>query len=204
MVGGVAGSYLLGMQDVGGGLLLPLTAIQLLWINVIGNGAPALAMGLDRNENVMHRPPRDPQAPLLDRASLRFIVVTGVAKALTGGTLLVLLPRYGFSLALTRTAVFLYESIAQLAFAYPSRRVNVAPLPNGWLHLAVLFGVGLQVLAIGVPGLRVLLGLETPPLPLLLWMAGGVFISWLVAEIFSRVVWASGHQREASASNIQH
>ncbi len=204
VVGGAVGSYLLGMQDVGGGLLLPLTAIQLLWINVIGNGAPALAMGLDRNENVMHRPPRDPQAPLLDRASLRFIVVTGVAKALTGGTLLVLLPRYGFSLALTRTAVFLYESIAQLAFAYPSRRVNVAPLPNGWLHLAVLFGVGLQVLAIGVPGLRVLLGLETPPLPLLLWMAGGVFISWLVAEIFSRVVWASGHQREASASNIQH
>jgi Ca2+-transporting ATPase len=189
VVGGAVGSYMLGMQDVGGGLLLPLTAIQLLWINVIGNGAPALALGLDRNENVMRQPPRDPQAPLLDRASLRFIVVTGIAKALTGGTLLVLLPRYGFSLALTRTAVFLYESIAQLAFAYPSRRVNVLPLPNAWLHLAVLFGVGLQILAIALPSLRLLLGLETPPLPLLLWMAGGVLISWLVAEIFSRVAW---------------
>ncbi|MBL8190443.1 MAG: cation-translocating P-type ATPase [Acidobacteria bacterium] len=196
VVGGAVGSYLLGMQDVGGGLLLPLTAIQLLWINVIGNGAPALALGLDRNENVMNRPPRDPQAPLLDGASLRFIFVTGVVKALTGGTLLVLLPLYGFSLALTRTAIFLYESIAQLAFAYPSRRVSVSPLPNAWLHLAVLFGVGLQVLTIALPSLRLLLGLEITPLSLLLWMAGGVFISWLIAEIFSRVAWERGDRHE--------
>jgi Ca2+-transporting ATPase len=202
VVGGAVGSYLLGMQDAGGGLLLPLTAIQLLWINVIGNGAPALALGLDRNENVMHQPPRDPQAPLLDRASLLFIVVTGVAKALTGGTLLVLLPRYGFSLALTRTAVFLYESIAQLAFAYPSRRlISTRPLPNGWLHLAVLFGVGLQILTIALPSLRALLGLEPLDLAAFTWMAGGVLLSWIVAEVFSRVVWTRSHSRAAAASH---
>ena len=196
VVGGAVGSYLMGLQDVGGGLLLPLTAIQLLWINVIGNGPPALALGLDRNENVMRQRPRDPQSPLLDPASLRFIVISGVVKALTGGALLVLLPRYGSSLAVTRTAVFLYESIAQLAFAYPSRRVSVMPLSNGWLHLAVLFGVGLQAMTVLLPGLRVLLGLETIGMPVLIWILIGVLVSWLVAEIFSRQAWMRRHRRE--------
>jgi P-type Ca2+ transporter type 2C len=204
VVGGAFGSYLMGLQDVGGGLLLPLTAVQLLWINIIADGPPALALGLDHNPGVMEERPRDPHAPLLDPASLRFIMVTGVVKALTGGALLVLLPLYGFSLAVTRTAVFLYESIAQLVFAYPSRRVSVLPLPNGWLHLAVLFGAGLQILTIALPSLRLLLGLEPLGLQILLWMAGGVLVSWLVAEVFSRFAWARGHRRGVAASSGHH
>ena len=128
VVGGAVGSYLMGLEDAGGGLLLPLTAVQLLWINIIADGPPALALGMDRNPGVMQQRPRNPQAPLLDPASLRFIVVTGVVKALMGGVLLVALPRYGLGLNATRSAVFLYESIAQLVFAYPSRRVSVLPL----------------------------------------------------------------------------
>jgi hypothetical protein len=124
----------------------------------------------------------------------RFIVVTGVVKALTGGALLVLLPSYGFSLALTLTAVFVYESIAQLVFAYPSRRVSLLALSNGWLHLAVLLGAGLQILTISLPGLSLLLGLEPFGLPVLLWIVVGVLLSWLGADIFSRVAWAQGHQ----------
>ena len=194
VVGGAVGSYLMGLQDVGGGLLLPLTAVQLLWINIIADGPPALALGLDHNPGVMEQRPRDPRAPLLDRASLRFIITTGVVKALTGGVLLVLLPRYGFNLAVTRSGVFLYESIAQLVFAYPSRRVSVLPMANGWLHLAVLLGVGLQVLTITLPSLRFLLGLEPLGLRVLFWIGGGVLMSWLVAEVFSRFAWARGNQ----------
>lgn len=194
VVGGAVGSYLMGLHDAGGGLLLPLTAVQLLWINIIADGPPALALGLDHNPGVMEQRPRDPHAPLLDSASLRFIVVTGVVKALTGGALLVLLPLYGFSLAVTRTAVFLYESVAQLVFAYPSRHVSVLPLTNGWLHLAVLMGAGLQIMTIALPSLRLLLGLEPLGLPVLIWIAGGVLLSWLVAEIFSRVAWERGHR----------
>jgi len=190
VVGGAVGSYLMGLEDAGGGLLLPLTAVQLLWINIIADGPPALALGMDRNPGVMQQRPRNPQAPLLDPASLRFIVVTGVVKALLGGVLLVALPRYGFGLNATRSAVFLYESIAQLVFAYPSRRVSVLPLSNSWLHLAVLLGAGLQILAITVPGLRVLLGLEWLALPALIAMVSGVVLSWVVAEAFSRIAFA--------------
>jgi P-type Ca2+ transporter type 2C len=194
VVGGALGSYFMGLEDVGGGLLLPLTAVQLLWINIIADGPPALALGLDRNPGVMEQAPRDPKSPLLDASSLRFIVFTGTIKAVMGGLLLVWLPRVGFTLNTTRSVVFLYESIAQLVFAYPSRRVSVLPLFNRWLHLAVLLGVVLQLVAIGWPAMRLLLGLEPLNLAALGWMASGVLLSWIVAEVFSRVVWSRHHQ----------
>jgi hypothetical protein len=70
----------------------------------------------------------------------------------------------------------------------------VLPLPNDWLHLAVLFGAGLQILTIALPSLRLLLGLEPLGLPGLLWTAGGVLVSWMAAEVFSRFAWARTHQ----------
>jgi Ca2+-transporting ATPase len=199
VVGGAVGSYLLGLQDAGGGLLLPLTAVQLLWINIITNGPPALALGLDRNPGVMAHPPRDPHTPLLNQAALRFIITTGVIKAVMGGALLILLPRYDFSLNATRSVVFLHESIAQLIFAYPARRASVKPLTNYWLHLAVLLGVGLQILTITLPGLRAVLGLEPLNPVALTWLAGGVLLSWVTAEIISRLAWARNHPHNVAA-----
>ena len=189
VVGGVVGSYLLDLKDPAGGLLLPLTAVQLLWINIVADGPPALALALDRNPGLMEQPPRDPKAPLLDRASLQFIVVTGVVKAATGGALLFTLPLYGFSVAVTRTLVFLFESIAQLVFAYPARHVQVIPLVNGWLHLAVVLGIVLQVATVLVPSLRLLLGLEPLGADAIIWVGGAVLLTWAVAEIVSLVMW---------------
>src|SRR5690242_4387407 len=65
VVFGALGSLLSGLRDPSGGLLLPLTAIQLLWINVITNGPAALALALDRNHGLMRQPARDPRSPLL-------------------------------------------------------------------------------------------------------------------------------------------
>jgi len=195
VVGGVIGSYLLDLQDASGGLLLPLTAVQLLWINIVADGPPALALALDRNPGLMEQPPRDPAAPLLDRASLQFIVVTGVVKAATGGALLFTLPLYGMSLAATRTLVFLFESIAQLVFAYPARHVQVIPLVNGWLHLAVVLGIALQASTVLVPSLRLLLGLESLSVDAFVWVTGGVLLTWAVAEGVSHVMWRQSARR---------
>ncbi|MGE3179469.1 MAG: cation-translocating P-type ATPase [Vicinamibacterales bacterium] len=185
---GLGVSYALGLQEVGGGLFLPLTAVQLLWINVIADGPPALALALDRNPGVMQQRPRPANSPLLDRASLRFIIVTGVMKALAGVGLLVALPLAGYSLDQTRTAVFVFEALAQLAFAYPARRVSVAPLTNAALHTAVLLGGALQVATVFVPGLRALLGLEMIDGQAWTAIAGGVLACWAAAEVIGRRV----------------
>ena len=97
VVGGAFGAALMGLRDETGAILLPLTAVQLLWVNIITDGPPALALGLDQDPGVMRERPRDPQAPLLDRESLRFILTTGCIKAAIGGALLVAMPLIGFS-----------------------------------------------------------------------------------------------------------
>ncbi|MDX2030183.1 MAG: HAD-IC family P-type ATPase [Blastocatellia bacterium] len=183
---GVVGSFALGLRDEAGALLLPLTAVQLLWINIITDGPPALALGLDHSPGVMQQPPRDPRSPLLDRPSLRFIIITGLAKTLIGCLLLYLLPTLGYGQEMTRTMVFLYASIGQLVFAYPSRHIGARPEQNPMLHLAVILGIGFQLLTAYIPWLRALLGLETPDLRGLVIVTLSVALSWLIAETTSR------------------
>ena len=196
VVFGLGASMLLGLHDSAGGLFLPLTAVQLLWINIIADGPPALALAFDRNPGVMSQPPRAPTSPLLDHLSLRFILATGFAKAIVGLLILVLLPRYAYSLDETRSAVFLYESLAQLVFAYPARRISVQPLRNVVLHASIVFGVGLQGLTIAVPALRELLALAPLDAHALLAVAAGVIASWGVAEAFGRLQ-RRGRERSA-------
>jgi magnesium-transporting ATPase (P-type) len=145
VVMGVIGSFFLGLHDETGRLLLPLTAAQLLWVNVVTDGPPALALGLDRDAGVLRQSPRDPKQPLLDSHSLRLILTTGIFKALVGGALLIGLPYLGYSLTTTRTLLFLYMTIGQLMFAYPARRIAGRPQTNIALHLAVILGTGLQL-----------------------------------------------------------
>jgi Ca2+-transporting ATPase len=143
VVGGAFGAVLMGLRDEAGPILLPLTAVQLLWVNIITDGPPALALGVDRDRGVMQEKPRDPQGPLLDRESLGFIVFAGIITATVGGTLLVAMPLIGFSVLETRTAIFLHATIGQLSYSYPARRINAPPQFNGALHLAVSLGIGL-------------------------------------------------------------
>lgn len=78
---GMVLAALLGLRDEAGHLLLPLTAVQILWINLVTDGLPALALSLDRNPGVLDRPPRPKESPLLDGPSLRFVLLTGALKA---------------------------------------------------------------------------------------------------------------------------
>ncbi len=119
---GVVGAAIGDLRDEAGDLLVPLTAAQLLWINVIADGPPALALGVDRTRGVMQRRPRSPSAPLLTRAGLRFIFVSGILKAALGLALFFGLPELDYTGIEAVTAVFLYESLAQLAFVYPARQ----------------------------------------------------------------------------------
>jgi Ca2+-transporting ATPase len=187
VVGGAFGAALMGLRDETGAILLPLTAVQLLWVNIVTDGPPALALGLDRDPGVMRERPRSPQAPLLDRESLRFVLTTGCAKAAIAGVLLVAAPLIGFSLMQTRTAIFLHATIGQLFYAYPARRITAPPQFNGALHLAVILGVGLQLMTVLFPALRALLGLEPLTLEMLILVTTAILLTWGVAEAYSRI-----------------
>lgn len=193
VVGGALGAAAMGLRDESGALLLPLTAVQLLWVNVVTDGPAALALALDRDPGVMRERPRDPLEPLLDRESLAFILSAGGIKAAIGGALLLALPAFGVSLAETNSAIFLHATIGQLFLAYPARRIGLPPAPNGALHVAVALGVVLQLAVVALAPLRAMLGLAPVAGMTLGLVAAAVLLTWIGSEAVSRAV-ASAHR----------
>ncbi len=182
ILGGTIGAWALGLHDASGALFLPLTAAQILWVNFLTDGPPALAIGVDRNVDLMHAPPRPPASPLLDPRSLRFVVLAGGLKASLSGALLFALPQLGSTLLATRTCVFLHTTLAQLMLVYPSRRVGGRAQTNLALHASIGIAVALQFATLLLPPLRSALGLVVPDLRESLLVAAAVALTWAGAE----------------------
>ncbi|MEY4636240.1 MAG: Calcium-transporting ATPase [Acidobacteriota bacterium] len=182
-------AFWIGLRDTDGSLMLPLTAAQILWINLMTDGLPALALALDRTPGVMQQPPRPAASPLLDRPSMRFVIGVGAMKALLALGILGAIPMYGYSLDETRAVTFHFMAVGQLLLTYPSRHTWMHPLPNKYLHAAVAGGIGLQVVAATVPAASRLLG--NAGISVELWgvVLGAALLSWALAEVWSRAVW---------------
>jgi Ca2+-transporting ATPase len=156
--GAAAGSLVSGLRAPEGSLLLPLSALQILWINFLGDGPPALAMALDSSKSVLQEAPRARHAPLLDRAAWRFVAADGAVKGGLGLALLVCLPWLGADLAETATAAFLYEGIAKLLSMFPARRLHGRLRPNPWVFAATAASVLLQLASVTLAPLRSVMG----------------------------------------------
>ena len=92
------------------------------------------------------------------------------------------------------------RSLGQLLLTYPARRAWTYPLPNPSLRLAVLGGIGIQLVAAWLPFTSELLGDASIPMSLWLVVFGSAGLSWALAEAVSRIVW----QRPTSgASDIR-
>ena len=197
VAGGAVVAFAIDLRDETGGLMLPLTAAQILWINLLTDGLPALALAFDRTPGVMQQKPRPADSPLLDQPSVRFVVGVGSMKAALALAVLGALPTFGYSLEVTRAAAFHFMAIGQLFLTYPSRHTWMRPLSNPYLHAAVVGGVGIQLAAASMPFVSSLLG--SAALPVELWAV--VFVaavgSWGLAELMSRLTWRHMGQREA-------
>ena len=85
----IIGADILGLTGTDGHIFLPLLAVQILWINLITDGGPALALGVEPAEpDQMAYPPRSTQEPVIDRAMWGTILLVGGIMSL--GTLAIL------------------------------------------------------------------------------------------------------------------
>jgi Ca2+-transporting ATPase len=182
-------AYVWGLRDSTGALLLPLTAAQILWINLMTDGIPALALAFDRTPGVMQVPPRPATAPLLDRPSMQFVIGAGVGKALLALSVLGLVPLLGYSLDTARATAFHFMAIGQLLLTYPARHTWMRPLPNRALHVAVVAGIAVQVLASLMPLTAGLLGNAAIPAALWALVAGMAVLAWGFSEAVARIAW---------------
>jgi Ca2+-transporting ATPase len=80
-------------------------------------------------------------------------------------------------------------AVGQLLLTYPSRHTATMPLPNPYLHAAVLGGIAIQVAAGLVPAISTLLGDAGLPVELWAVVFGTAALSWAIAELWSRRVW---------------
>jgi Ca2+-transporting ATPase len=140
------------------GLPLPLTAIQLLVLNLITDGAPALALGLEKGEpDIMDRPPRPMEEPVVNRPMVWGIVVQTIA--ITAATMIAFvigLRRFPDDLAAAQTMAFATLSISELFRAYTSRSeryslFGIGVLSNKNMQWAVLASLVVLLSIIYVP-----------------------------------------------------
>jgi Ca2+-transporting ATPase len=150
---------------------LPLLPIQLLWINLVTDGLPALALATDPiDPDVLTRPPRRQDAQLIDRAFLQRIVLTGF---LTAGVTLIAFA-YEFyadaSVIDARNAAFSTLVIAELLRAFGARSEVLTVVQVGLFSNMRLFGIvvasfALQLLIHHLPVLESVF--ETEPISVL-------------------------------------
>ncbi len=170
------------LLNQGAELILPLTAAQILWINLLTDSLPALAITVDKNPGVLAMPPRQSSSPLLDRSSLQFIVWVGMIGSLFALAILLLLPQFGVDVHLTQTITFCYLTVVQLFFMFPARRSNILPKKNVLVFAAVLTALIAQMLVLVLPQGRALLGLVVLDVQVLTLLLALVFVSWALAE----------------------
>ncbi|KAA9154735.1 cation-translocating P-type ATPase [Microbacterium lushaniae] len=157
-----------------GELVLPLLATQILWINLVTDSGPALAMGVDPEiDDVMDRAPRGPHDRAIDGGMWIGIVVTGLVISIV--TLLTmdvflpggLVPGGTDTLDVARTAGFTTLVFAALITAFTARSAESSAarglFSNPWLWGAVTLAVVLQVAVVSLPPLQAAFGTATLP-----------------------------------------
>ena len=154
----------IGLRAEGDAVVLPLLATQILWVNLVTDGPPAIALGVDpADPDLMSRPPRPPGEPVITPRMWRGIALVGVVMA--AGTLLVLdaaLPggfvqgsgdmRYARTMAFTTLVLFQLFNVVN---ARSDERSAFAGLfTNRWLWAAIGLSLALQALVVYVPVLQ--------------------------------------------------
>lgn len=162
---GVVGAAVIGLRDNHGALILPLLATQILWINLVTDTAPALAMSIDpQSDDVMARRPRHPSDRIINARMWFDVMQIGLVMALASLlTFDMLLPGGYFagtqSMETSRTAAFTVLVLAQLFNAFNARSESASAFrglfDNRWLWAAVALGAALQVAVVQWSALNV-------------------------------------------------
>jgi Ca2+-transporting ATPase len=165
-IGLMAGASLLGLP-------LPLTAVQILYVNLATDGLPALALAVDPPEkDLMRRHPRDPRSGIFTRPVVVLMALGGAWSTLVNLSLFVWAINSGMSIAEAMTMTFVSLVLIQFfkAYCFRSDRHSILnqPFANKWLNRAIVWELVLLASIIYLPFLREPFG--TFSLPLTDWV----------------------------------
>jgi len=142
------------------GLPLPVTAVQILWINLISDGFPNLALTIDpRRSGIMKEKPRSSKEPLMSLWMILLISFISLVSGLAALLFFYYVYRNSSNIALARSVAFATLGLNSLFYVFAVRTLTVPfwknnLFENRWLILAALFGLSLQILPFTTPSLR--------------------------------------------------
>jgi len=175
---------------------LPIRPLQILFLNLVTDVFPALALGVGEGEAaIMKRPPRDPKEPILTRRHwIEMGGFSGLITAAVLGVLVLALVGLGMEQERAVTISFLTLAFAPLWHVFNmrdrgSRFLSNEVVRNRWVWGALVLCTGLLVAAVYMPGLNTLLKVKDPGLTGWGLVLGASLLPWLVGQIFRS--WAS-------------
>jgi P-type Ca2+ transporter type 2C len=183
-IGLMAGSALLGLP-------LPLSAVQILFVNLATDGLPALALSVDPAEpDLMRRKPRNPRTGIFTPAVVILMVIGGMWSTLVNLGLFTWALSSGRSLSEAMTMAFVSLILIQFFKAYNYRSDHLSVFAgifsNRWLNLAILFDLLLMVAILYLPFLQA--AFDAYPLPLEDWLV--VFaIAFTISPVLELAKW---------------
>jgi Ca2+-transporting ATPase len=183
-IGLMAGASLLGLP-------LPLSAVQILYVNLATDGLPALALAVDPPESdLMRRKPRNPRTGIFTRPVVTLMTVGGLWSAMVNLSLFAWALNSGRRLEQAMTITFVSLVLIQFfkAYNFRSDRHSVLhkPFANKWLNRAIVWELLLLAAIIYVPILHEPFG--TFSLPLIDW-AVVIILAFTVSPVLELAKW---------------
>ena len=177
-------------------LPMPLLPIQILWVNLVTDGLPAMALGVDQKEkDLMDRPPRNPKESIFAQGLGRKIAFRGIMIAFITLCVYILAFSYSFgSMEYARSAAFTTLVISQLCHVFDCRSEKYSVFEigfgNKYLLLAVASSLLMQLVVLYVPFLQEIF--QTKPLDILTWAviilaASSMSIAFGFYRLFCRI-----------------
>jgi len=157
------------------GMPIPLRPVHLLWLNLVSDGAPALALGMEKGDkDIMKHPPRPPKEPVINRDMAIGIGVIALVDAIAILSVFYLgLQRYPGHLEAAQTLAFVTLCVSELVRAFTARSeyhsiFSIGVFSNRWMAWAVGFSLLLVLTVVYVPFLQPFF--DTVPLTLDDWL----------------------------------
>lgn len=177
------------------GLPVPMTAIQLLWINLVTDSFPALALGVEKGtKDIMEEKPRDPKEPLLDKDTSIVIAIQSIAITIaTLGAYYYGIKTYGLDSEGSRTLAFATLITSELLRAYSARNADhtlgeIGVFTNKTMVIATFASFALMVIVLYVPFLADLFDVIAPSIRDWAMIIGLSIIPLILGEIRKKIM----------------
>ncbi len=167
---------------------IALTAVQILWMNLVTDGLPAIALGVDPGDpDLMDRKPRKPTESIFSKDVKVYLTTIPILM-----TIMLLIAFYSHTpwlsslhLLEARTQLMTAMIVMELVIALSMRSLKypvfkVGPFKNKYLWYAILSSFALQLVILYVPGIQVLFDVHNPEL-----------IDWAIAALYGAIIFAS-------------